>query len=248
MEKSSNKSSNLLPMIITVFLGLLGAVILAYALSISYESFNIYNLKQDGFNFNAHSRTIADPFFIGFFALATLLIGLFICFMSVFSFYDDFKKHFNKFIVSISFVFLVFTVFVVNFNTKETTFVKASNEIYNQIANRYEDKTVFTNSDPAKDFKLALETKNFEALKVFINNPNKIKGLDEADMFNKLLTVQNISNKSVRDDFNKIYSDRYITQEEYKSFKANAMNSIMQTLSTDVPVNSGNDNMLITNL
>lgn len=67
-------------------------------------------------------------------------------------------------------------------------------------------------------------------------------------MFNKLLTVQNISNKSVRDDFNKIYSDRYITQEEYKSFKANAMNSIMQTLSTDVPVNSGNDNMLITNL
>jgi len=248
MEKSSKKSSNLLPMIITVCLGLLGAVILAYAFSISYDAFNSYNLKQDGFNFNAHSNTVADPFFIGFFGLATLLIGIFLCFMSGFICYDDFKKHFNKLVVSISFVFLVFTVFVVNFNTKETALVKASNEIYNQIANRYEDKTVFTNSIPAKEFQLALETKNFEALKVFINNPNKIKGLDEADMFNKLLTVQNISNKSVRDDFNQIYSDRFITREEYKSFKDNAMNSIMQTLAADVPVNSGNDKMLITNL
>jgi hypothetical protein len=248
MEKSSNKSSDLIPMIIASCLGILGAVILAYSLSINYDVFNLYNIQQDGFNFSAHSRTVADPFFVGMFGLFSLVIGIFICSFMGFIYYDDFKKHFNKFVVSIPLVFAVFAVFVVNFDTKETTLVRASNEIYNQIANRYEDKTVFTNSIPAKEFQLALETKNFEALKVFINNPNKIKGLDESDMFNKLLTVQNISNKSVRDDFNQIYSDRFITREEYKSFKDNAMNSILQTLAADVPTNVGNDKLLITNL
>lgn len=248
MEQSSNKRSNLMHMITAACLGLLGAIILAYSLSMNYDTFNFYNIRQDGFNFSAHSNVVADPYFLGMLGLFSLVIGIFLCTFMGFVYYHDFKKHFNKFIVSIPLAVAVFAGFLVDFDTKETSLVKASNEIYNQIANRYEDKTVFTNSNPAKDFKLALETKNFEALKVFINNPNKIKGLDETDMFNKLLTVQNISNKSVRDDFNQIYSDRFITREEYKSFKDNAMNSIMQNLAADVSVNSGNDKMLITNL
>lgn len=120
--------------------------------------------------------------------------------------------------------------------------------LYKDLAKKYEDPNVFTNSTPAQEFKLAIETKNIENLKSFINNPERLKGLTEADMFNKLLTVQNISNKSVRDDFNRIYSDRYITEEDYKSFKKNAMNSIMSSLTADVQVNESNDNMLITNL
>lgn len=124
----------------------------------------------------------------------------------------------------------------------------ASQRFYSKISEKYEDKSVFTNSTPAKDFQLAMETKNNEVLKDYINNPNKIKGLDEADMFNKLLTVQNISNKSVRDEFTAIYADRYITQDEYTTFKKNAMNSIMNNLTTDVIVDSTHDKNLITNL
>lgn len=226
----------------------LGAFIIAFSFTCIYDVVNLYSLKQDGFNLSSNFPNIGSIDGNIFGAALSFVVGSFLIGAIIFGVYSSMRKYLKQYL-SIVFTFIaLFSIFVVNFTSKEDLLASSSQEIYNRTVSKYENKDVFLNSTPAKEYKLALDTKNFEALKVFINNPKKLQGLDETEMFNKLLTVQNISNKSVREDFNNIYNDRYITQEEYESFKKNAMESIMQTMTADVLVNPSNDKMLLGNL
>lgn len=249
MEKSFHqKMFRSIALLSIIVMGIASAFTLAYAFSISYDTFNLYKLDFEGFEFYKYSRSIGGSYFFSVVSIGVLAFGIVLAVGSLAFIRENFLNLWNKFAVAIPFMVAVFSVTTFDFNSQEKTLIIASNMLYKDLAKKYEDPNVFTNSTPAQEFKLAIETKNIENLKSFINNPERLKGLTEADMFNKLLTVQNISNKSVRDDFNRIYSDRYITEEEYKSFKKNAMNSIMSSLTADVQVNESNDNMLITNL
>ena len=247
MTKSTKQSfSDMFTMFWVSCVGIAGAIIITYAISLTYDTFNLYLIKQEGFNFASYGRGTGDSLLLGTFSLLIYCIGGSFLFATFLAYKYDFGlNHFKKFIIAIPVVIALSATFIVKFESKESLLVSESLKLYNEIAARYEDKPIFTESTPAQAFKLAIDTRDIDALKVFIKNQKKIKGLGEADMFNKLLTVQNISNKTIRDDFTKIYSDRYITQEEYDSFKNNAMNSIMQTLTTDVPASSVNDKMLI---
>lgn len=227
---------------------LIGALITTYGVSFSFKTINMILLETQGFNFMGSSVRIIDSLFMGFISVVAILIGAFFMF-GMGKFIEGLcKQHLKKYIKAMPVAMALFALFVVDFSSKEDTLIESSQRFYSKISEKYEDKSVFTNSTPAKDFQLAMDTKNNEVLKDYINNPNKIQGLDESDMFNKLLTVQNISNKSVRDEFTAIYADRYITQDEYKNFKKNAMNSIMNNLTADVPADSTSDKLLITNL
>jgi len=226
----------------------LGAFIMAFAFTCAYDVFNIYHLKQEGFNLSSNFKDIANIDGSIFVTILTSCTAFYIIGSLIFGMRSNMKGHLKKYLMIVFALIAFFSVFVVNFTPKEQLLVNASQNIYNKTASQYENKDVFLNSIPAKEYKLALDTKNFEALKIFINNPKKLQGLDETDMFNKLLTVQNISNQSVREDFNKIYSDRYITQEEYELFKKNAMENIMQTMTADVTGNPTNDKILLGNL
>lgn len=249
MEKSfTQKTFRLVAFLSISFMGIVSALILAYGMSISYDTFNLYMLSFDGFDFSKYTNNIGSAYFFSFASIAVLCIGIVFACGSLAFIREKFSTLLNKSTIAIPVAVAFFAITVVSFNSQEKTLLAASNQLYDHLAQQYEDTAVFTNSIPAQEFKLAIDTKNTENLKSFINNPQKLKGLTESDMFNKLLTVQNISNKSVRDDFNRIYSDRYITQEEYKSFKDNAMNSIMKSLSADVQVNTDNDKILFSAL
>lgn len=245
---SVKKTMNYMGLLFIFCLGLVGALLTVYGISFLSKTTNMFLLEYQGFNFIGNSVRIIDPSFMGFISVFSILIGCFFMFCMGKFIDEAWKQHLKKYIKAMPIAMALFAIFVVDFSNKEETLMDASQRFYSKISEKYEDKSVFTNSTPAKDFQLAMETKNNEVLKDYINNPNKIKGLDEADMFNKLLTVQNISNKSVRDEFTVIYADRYITQDEYTTFKKNAMNSIMNNLTTDVIVDSTHDKNLITNL
>lgn len=238
---------NLMAWFFVLFLSLSGTLGIIYALSMFLDGINTYKLKSEGFDFTT-ILVKADPMY--FFSLGFIVLALGITFilLAIAVFKENIKSYFNKFLVSIPILMAVFAVFVVKFETKNELFVNFSEEIYNNISQRYEDPTTFTNSIPAKNFKLALDNKNFEELKPYINNPKNIKGLSEADMFNKLLTVQGISNQSVRNEFDSIYADRYITIEEYNKFKNNATNSILHSLTAEIKANADNDKILAANL
>lgn len=227
---------------------LVGALMTVYGVSFLSKTTNMLLLENQGFNFIGNSVRIIDPLFLGFMSVFSILIGCFFMFCMGKFIEESWKQHLKKYIKAMPVAMALFALFVVDFSSKEDTLIEASQRFYSKISEKYEDKSVFTNSTPAKEFQLAMDTKNNEVLKDYINNPNTIQGLDEADMFNKLLTVQNISNKSVRKEFNDIYADRYITQDEYKNFKKNAMNSIMNNLTADVQNDSTSDKLLITNL
>jgi hypothetical protein len=249
MEKSFHqKVFRSIALLSIIVMGVVSAFILAYGLSISYDTFNLYKLNFEGFEFYKYSRGIGNPYLFSVVSIGMLAIGILIAFGSLASIRENFLNLWNKFAIAIPVMVAVFAVTTFDFNSQEKTLIIASNMLYKDLGEKYEDPNVFTNSTPAQEFKLAIDTKNIENLKSFINNPERLKGLTESDMFNKLLTVQNISNKSVRDNFNRIYSDRYITEEEYKSFKKNAMNSIMSSLTADVQVNNDNDEILFSAL
>jgi len=238
---------NLMAWFFTLFLSLSGTLGIIYALSMFLDGINTYRLKSEGFDLTI-SLIKADPMY--FFSLGFLVLALVITFIffALAIFKENIKSYSNKFLISISIVMAIFAVFVVKFETKNELLVNFSEEVYNNIAKQYEDPAIFTNSTPAKEFKLALDNNNFEALKPYINNPKNIRGLSEADMFNKLLTVQNISNQSVRNEFDSIYADRYITIEEYNKFKNNATNSILHSLTAEIKSNTDNDKILAANL
>ena len=238
---------NLMAWFFSLLLSLSGALVIIYALSMFLDGINTYRLKSEGFNFTT-ILVKADPMY--FFSLGFLVLAFGITFI-VFAFAvfkENIKSGFNKFLITIPIAMAIFAVFVVKFENKNELLVNFSEEIYNNIAKQYEDRAIFTNSTPAKEFKLALYNNNFEALKTYINNPKNIRGLSEADMFNKLLTVQGISNQSVRNEFDSIYADRYITIEEYDKFKNNATNSILHSLTAEIKSNTDNDKILAANL
>lgn len=248
MSNSNNISYSKPSFLVILLFTFLGAFIMALGLSAIYDVVNVYSLEQDGFKISENFLDIGTMGGNIFGVVLIFALSMFFLLAVGIEIYKEFNLYFKTYLIVVSLIVALFSIFVVNFTPKDQLLVKSAQRVYDKIAATYEDPTVFTNSTPAKEYKLALDTKNFETLKVFVNNPKKIKGLDESDMFNKLLTVQNISNKSVREDFNKIYSDRYITQEEYESFKKNAMENIMNTMTADVQVNPSNDKLLLGNL
>lgn len=226
---------------------LIGSLAFAYGLSFSVDTFNLYSLSSDGFDFAA-SLHYGDTIKSTMMSSIIVFMGVMFFVFSYALFDEAVKKYTSKFLIAVPLAITVFAVFVVKFETKNELFVNMSQDIYNSTAERYEDQSIFKNSIPAKEFKLALDNKNFEALKPYINDPKKIKGLNESEIFDKLLTVQNISNQSVREEFNAIYADGYITLEEYKTFKKNSMINIMNSLTAEIKTNISNDKVLATNL
>jgi hypothetical protein len=217
------------------------------AYSISLAS-SMTSITSEGYHFTyfpAKLNSVVNIIY-GTGAGAMSLFLLFLVFVSL----SDFKL--SILLQGITGIFILGAIYAfVPFETKSDLIHQLAVFSYEQQRIGTLESGAFENSTPGKAFKIAIDDNDYETIKKFINNPKSYQGLNDNLMFEKLMIVQGISNQMVRDNFNQIYSDKYITDSEYSEFKLNSMKSLSASLQKPVDnvANTGNqDSVLISKL
>lgn len=217
----------------------------AYSISLA-SSMN--SITSEGYHLT-HFPANMNPFVnivYGTVASAVSLFLLFLLFVSL----SDFKP--SILIQGITGILILGAIYAfVPFENKSDLIHQLAVFNYEQQRTGTLESGAFENSTPGKAFKTAIDTNDYVTIKKFINNPKSYQGLNDNLMFEKLMIVQGISNQMVRDNFNQIYSDKYITDSEYSEFKLNSMKSLSASLQKhvdNVATTANQDSVLISKL
>lgn len=109
----------------------------------------------------------------------------------------------------------------------------------------------FKDSDIGIAYKNKMDAKDYMGLANLFKDDKDLLGLSDNDVFDKMLIVQSITSPQIKNEFNNIYKDHYITFSEYEKFKetsmavmAGAISSNSQSTFTD----DSNDSRLLSKL
>jgi len=81
------------------------------------------------------------------------------------------------------------------------------------------NKEKFRSSENGRRLTKAIHEKNLEDIKILTNDLDNLKGLKEEEALERYTQTKKINNPIINDYFNYIYSDGYITINEYNDFK-----------------------------
>lgn len=217
------------------------------AYSISLAS-NMTSITSEGYHF-AYFPANLNSFVNIVYGTVASAVSIFLLFL-LFVTLSDFKP--SILLQGITGILILGSIYAfVPFETKTDLIHQLAVFNYEQQRIGTLESGAFENSIPGKAFKIAIDDNDYVTIKKFINNPKSYQGLNDNLMFEKLMIVQGISNQMVRDNFNQIYSDKYITDSEYSEFKLNSMKALSASLhkSVDNVATTGHqDSVLISKL
>lgn len=99
---------------------------------------------------------------------------------------------------------------------KETVLLRKTKAVYEEAVDNNEK---FRSSENGRRLTKAIHEKNFEDIKILTNDLDNLKGLKEEEALERYTQTKKINNPIINDYFNYIYSDGYITINEYNDFK-----------------------------
>lgn len=180
-------------------------------------------------------------------------IGMFLILMSFTFMTVSYIKMYDE-IYNLSYIALVLGIsIVISVGVYSVYHLEDNKEIIIEQLQKYNDKLIkknenFLNSDVGKQFNNALNTKNYEQLKLLVSDTNNLVGLTDDQVFEKLMIVENSSNKEIKEAFNKIYNDKYITINEYNKFKQESIDIATKNIGgTGSDDNHKKENEIINN-
>lgn len=214
------------------------AVFAAYLLSLSFYG---YQIESEGFNFQYGYSSFSYGLRL-MFGVTALLVSLSFFWAAFVNLQNNRSMKIIAGIVSILSI-----CFMTPFESKNSQIDYFAHNTYYQLDRSTSVIKSYANSVPGKALKAAIDTKNYESIKQLVKDPYDYIGLADEVVFEKLIIVQSINNQAIRDKFNEIYSDKYITKNEYNDFKEKAMNTltaeIQKPIDNHIAIN--NDNVLI---
>lgn len=231
-------------------------VVLSLSFALSFFSVNAYNTFQldtsifKGFEQDIFKEKSASSVFcIGLaIALSAILLITFKPSSDGHTVELVFRKVFKYLLVGVAVIMgSSFIYFSSNYN-QYTILDSIAHDKYNYAL---EHNVKFKDSDIGIAYKNKMDAKDYIGLANLFKDDKDLLGLSDNDVFDKMLIVQSITSPQIKNEFNNIYKDHYITFSEYEKFKetaiavmAGAISSNSQSTFTD----DSNDSRLLSKL
>lgn len=231
-------------------------VILSFSFALSFFAVNVYNTFQldtsifKGFEQDIYKeKSAASVFSMG------LTIGLTAILLITFKPSSEghivelvFRKVFKYLLVGIAVIMGSSFIYFSSTYNQYTVLDSIAHKKYDYAM---EHNVKFKDSDIGIAYKNKMDAKDYIGLANLFKDDKDLLGLSDNDVFDKMLIVQSITSPQIKNEFNNIYKDQYITFSEYDKFKetaiavmAGAISSASQSTSTD----NLNDSRLLSKL
>lgn len=226
MKKEMLKKSDFVVFILFVL-----SILFVTVLTTHYIS--IFKWADEGYYLETNLYLIGlMMFFIFAFIFAALMA--FVFYESVIKKRDDSKSTIRLKISSVLFVMstIIFTYLISPTIQNNGLFLYLSSNSYDYL--NMMTKNSFGRSDLGKSMNTFIVNNDIESLKILLKNKykNDFMGLTDDAAFTKLMIVNSLSDQSIKDEFKKIYADRYITLNEYNEFKSKSIVTLTQSLNS----------------
>lgn len=229
-------------------------VVLSLSFALSFFAVNVYNVFQlDTSIFKGFEQDILKEKS----SISVFCIGLVIALSAILlvTFKPSSEGHIVELVFRKVFKYLLSGVVVVMgssfvyFSSTYNQYTILDSIAHDKYDYALEHNVKFKDSDIGIAYKNKMDAKDYIGLANLFKDDKDLLGLSDNDVFDKMLIVQSITSPQIKNEFNNIYKDHYITFSEYEKFKETSMAVMAGAISSQsTSTDDSNDSRLLSKL